>query len=708
MTDLTIQQASRHAVYVQRFGGYLSNLFDPYLARLQRELKILMIDAPEDMRSIRKANRLIAEYRKASTIVYGEYNSEVLLKELLEFAGDESEWQVAALDKAIDSPSVILSTPAPAQVWAAVNSTPLIFPDSNGVKMLEPFIKGWEQGQIEKVSDIIRTGFVTGRTNAQITQDIAGKGGYLDNQNRASIKSMVRTATTHTSNLARQATFDDNDDVILGYEWVSTLDSRTSSVCKGLDGKVFKNKDKDKRYPPAHPNACLKGSLITTCNGQLPIEHVAVGDLVLTHTGEYKKVKTIMAREHDGLARDLKDNFGRSVSLTNEHPILTRSKGWCEVGDIQAGDELFYNTEKLKRPKYRGASKVTQRILIESHNIVTKIADELISYGIFSNTRGVTSTINLDNDNSADNKVCDITSNWNLKFISEAKTIEYINQKLFVPSRCLLENLRVGFSNFYKGFRVACRIAPSHSHAGRIAAFLMPLRILSRPVVFTRWLRNKLSVRSNRVASASGFNSEINTSLSDGVVREVVFSFNKAKAFALTPVITFNNAFNKFIGYFFHGKSASNKWLTLSCTSIVEYHYKGWVYNLSVEDDETYVANGILVHNCRSSTAPVLDERYRLDDSVNTRASRGVEGGQQVNADLTYYSWLKEQGAQGKNGRAFVLDTLGKERGKLFLDGGLTADKFKQLTLDDLFQPIPLNELRKKQSLQLAFDKIDG
>ena len=363
MTGLTTQQASRHAVYVQRFGGYLSNLFDPYLTRLQRELKILMIDAPEDMRSIRKANRLIAEYRKASTIVYGEYNTEILLKELLEFAGDEAEWQVAALDKAIDSPSVILSTPAPAQVWAAVNSTPLIFPDSNGVKMLEQFIKGWEQGQIEKVSDIIRTGFVTGRTNAQITQDIAGKGGYLDNQNRASIKSMVRTATTHTSNLARQATFDDNDDVILGYEWVSTLDSRTSSVCKGLDGKVFKNKDQDKRYPPAHPN-------------------------------------------------------------------------------------------------------------------------------------------------------------------------------------------------------------------------------------------------------------------------------------------------------------------------------------------------------CRSSTAPVLDERYRLDDSVNTRASRGVEGGQQVNADLTYYGWLKEQGAQGKNGRAFVLDTLGKERGKLFLDGGLTADKFKQLTLDDLFQPIPLSKLREKQSLQLAFDAI--
>ena len=53
------------------------------------------------------------------------------------------------------------------------------------------------------------------------------------------------------------------------------------------------------------------------------------------------------------------------------------------------------------------------------------------------------------------------------------------------------------------------------------------------------------------------------------------------------------------------------------------------------------------------------------------------------------------------------MDILGKERGKLFLDGGLSAQKFKQLTTDELFQPIPLDELRKKTSLQLAFDKID-
>lgn len=365
MSDLTIQQAARHAVYVQRFAGHLANAFDPYLTQLQRELKILMSDAPTETQDLRIINNLLAEYKREATAIYGEYNSEILLAQLKEFAGDEAAWQSVMLDDAVKSDSIKIASASTTQAWAAVVSEPIVFPDSSGVKMLAPFLKGWESTQIQKVSDIIRTGFITGRTNAQIVQDIAGKNGYLDNQNRKTIKSMVRTATTHTSNLARQATFEANSDVVKGYEWVSTLDSRTSNTCKGLDGKVFKNSDTNKRYPPAHPN-------------------------------------------------------------------------------------------------------------------------------------------------------------------------------------------------------------------------------------------------------------------------------------------------------------------------------------------------------CRSSTSPVLDSRYKLDDSVNTRASRGVEGGQQVNADKTYYSWLKEQGEQGPNGRAFVLDTLGDERGRLFLDGGLSADKFKQLTLDELFQPIPLDVLRKKQSLQLAFDRLDS
>ncbi len=65
-------------------------------------------------------------------------------------------------------------------------------------------------------------------------------------------------------------------------------------------------------------------------------------------------------------------------------------------------------------------------------------------------------------------------------------------------------------------------------------------------------------------------------------------------------------------------------------------------------------------------------------------------------------------GQQGEKGREFVRDALGIERADLLIDGGLTAKEFSRLTLDEVFRPIPLKELRKKQSLQLAFDRVDG
>ncbi len=69
MSELTIQQSSRHAVYVQRFAGHLANEFDPYLESLKRELKIIMIDAPEETTNIRVINKLISDYKKSSLSV---------------------------------------------------------------------------------------------------------------------------------------------------------------------------------------------------------------------------------------------------------------------------------------------------------------------------------------------------------------------------------------------------------------------------------------------------------------------------------------------------------------------------------------------------------------------------------------------------------------------------------------------------------------
>jgi len=92
--------------------------------------------------------------------------------------------------------------------------------------------------------------------------------------------------------------------------------------------------------------------------------------------------------------------------------------------------------------------------------------------------------------------------------------------------------------------------------------------------------------------------------------------------------------------------------------------------------------------NCRSTTTAVT----RLDDFFSdgaTRASIGDDGGRQVEASLTYYTWLATQPA------SFQDAALGPVRGKLFRNGGLPPEKFAMLQLNSKFKPLTLDELKK-------------
>ncbi len=73
--------------------------------------------------------------------------------------------------------------------------------------------------------------------------------------------------------------------------------------------------------------------------------------------------------------------------------------------------------------------------------------------------------------------------------------------------------------------------------------------------------------------------------------------------------------------------------------------------------------------NCRTTTMPVITGAA----SINTRP--------------TYYDWLSTQDA------AFQDNVLGQARGKLFRDGGLSAEKFRALQLSKNFKPRTLKEL---------------
>ncbi|WII95804.1 minor capsid protein [Moraxella haemolytica] len=95
--------------------------------------------------------------------------------------------------------------------------------------------------------------------------------------------------------------------------------------------------------------------------------------------------------------------------------------------------------------------------------------------------------------------------------------------------------------------------------------------------------------------------------------------------------------------------------------------------------------------NCRSSFEIIYD-------GYIAPKQRASEHG--VVENQTYYEWLKNQPAHYQD------EVLGKTRGKLFRDGGMSIEKFKSLQLDKNFTPLTLEQMRELEPVM--FEKAFG
>lgn len=106
--------------------------------------------------------------------------------------------------------------------------------------------------------------------------------------------------------------------------------------------------------------------------------------------------------------------------------------------------------------------------------------------------------------------------------------------------------------------------------------------------------------------------------------------------------------------------------------------------------------------NCRSTTAPVIDEKFRPKNRPPAkRTSRGADGGKLVSAKQTYGTWLRSQPASFQD-EYFSKFTNGKEKAKLFRQGGLKIDKF----IDPAGAEYSLSELKNLNPLEFAKTNI--
>lgn len=87
---------------------------------------------------------------------------------------------------------------------------------------------------------------------------------------------------------------------------------------------------------------CLPGQLIHTEHGVKPIEEIQVGEKVLTHQGEYRRVVQTMTRNYQGTIYGVQATNSETVWLTDEHPVLIRKRRkegthWVRADELEAG-----------------------------------------------------------------------------------------------------------------------------------------------------------------------------------------------------------------------------------------------------------------------------------------------------------------------------------------------------------------------------------
>lgn len=234
--------SARHLVFLQQFAGRVYNDLIPLLEEMERDLIARLRGRPDN----ELLQQTLDDTRRLMQAAWASYNGQ-LLQVASDFTVSETDFSGRFLGSVTTS-NVNVALPTPEAVFSAVTSEPLTVTNEGGQKILESFIRDWTEADITRVNSIITSGIATGLNRNDLTNRIAG----AVNISRKNARALVRTTLNHVSSTARDQVYRENDDVVIGYTIVATLDRRTSRICRPLDGLEFRWGDSPLLRPPFH------------------------------------------------------------------------------------------------------------------------------------------------------------------------------------------------------------------------------------------------------------------------------------------------------------------------------------------------------------------------------------------------------------------------------------------------------------------------
>lgn len=243
----------RHQVRLQQLSAGLSreliDLLDVTERSIGREIRAALeggagVDTSASLRRLQFLEDSIGKIRGAAM---GDLAG-MLEDQMGALVRHEAEFTSITLD--VESPTELdTSLPSEATLVSLVVDEPF-----EG-QLLKEWMDRLSDGDSRRIRDSVRVGLTRGLSIDDIVRMALGSTEFdgadgATAMTRNQVNSLVRTAVNAFSNMARDRTYRENADLIDYEMYHATLDSRTTPICRSLDGKVYPRGEG--KFPPQH------------------------------------------------------------------------------------------------------------------------------------------------------------------------------------------------------------------------------------------------------------------------------------------------------------------------------------------------------------------------------------------------------------------------------------------------------------------------
>lgn len=336
----------KHEVNLLRYSSSTINRMNSILAQTEEDVATFIRDrvaSGAGMGTPSQVKRMEALLARIDTIRQSGWDeaNALLLNDLDELLLAEPVWFQGMLTAA--SPTVIDTVLPPRRMLRAIaTSRPF-----EG-KLLKDWARTLPAEDLRRIRSAIQTGMVAGEDGATIarrvigTKALKGADGVVQ-ISRNQVQAVVRTAVQFITSSARKSFAEENAKLIQKEVYVATLDSRTTPICRALDGKGYKLGEGP--VPPVHWQC--RSVRVPMVDDEFvssrPAKPVTEQGLLREYARK-NKLGTITSR--DQLPRGMKGSFDawarkRTRELVGQVPSTTTYSQWLKTQTIEFQEDVL-------------------------------------------------------------------------------------------------------------------------------------------------------------------------------------------------------------------------------------------------------------------------------------------------------------------------------------------------------------------------------